>query len=189
MKTCNWNMRAIVVLLASILCEVRTSAFTIPENGRKNRLPWMVEKKRTRRFSQIQSFEDQDVGMLDMATADKERLIESMSKLLARQQADIRITENILESLKSDYHIAALEKGTLSFAASIASGFDYGFVSRSEGANFAEIKGGIPGYGPPAGVWRLGWQQFWRNWDAMKGEYRDEEDIGKWLIKLARNFW
>ena len=40
------------------------------------------------------------------------------------------------------------------------------------------------GYGPPASVFSLGVQQFRRNLDAIKGEYKDEEDISKLLFDI-----
>ena len=107
--------------------------------------------------------------------------IEALKKLLARQHEELRVTESLLESLQNNDGLNRIDGTPASLATSIASGFNYGFVSRSEGANFTDIKGGVPGYGPPASIWRLGWQQCWRNWDAMKGEYADEEAVGKWL--------
>lgn len=77
---------------------------------------------------------------------------------------------------------------TLSYAASIASGFDYGFVSRSEGVEFAELNGGIDGYGPPANLWLLGTSQFVRNWNAIKNEYKDEEEVGTGSLHLSDRF-
>lgn len=109
--------------------------------------------------------------------------IEALKKLLARQQEELGVTESLLESLQNIDGLKHMDGTPASLAASIASGFNYGFVSRSEGANFTELNGGVPGYGPPASVWRLGWQQFWRNFDAMKGEYRDEEPVGKRIQK------
>lgn len=111
--------------------------------------------------------------------------IEALKKLLARQQEELRVTASLLESLQNNDGMNRIDGTPGSLATSIASGFNYGFVSRSEGANFKDIKGGVPGYGPPANIWRLGWQQCWRNWDAMKGEYADEEAVGKWIQNRA----
>lgn len=112
--------------------------------------------------------------------------IEALKKLLARQQEELRVTESLLESLQNSDGLNHIGGTPASLATSIASGFNYGFVSRSEGANFTDIKGGagVPAYGPPANIWRLGLQQFWRNWDAMKGEYRDEDPVGKRIHNL-----
>ena len=99
--------------------------------------------------------------------------IKQLEKLLARQKADIEQTEDLICKLKST---CGSDEGDdiESYANSIAAGFDYGFVSRSEGASFSETR---PGYGPPANILTLGWQQFFRNLDAIKGEYKDEEPI------------
>lgn len=107
--------------------------------------------------------------------------VKSLRRLLARQEADMKTTEKLLQSLEDakefDYEDA--EKNLPMSAAPIIMGFDYGFVSRSEGAGYSEFKGDLPGYehGPPGNVWKLGWAQFWRNLDAMKGEYKDEPDM------------
>jgi ubiquinol oxidase len=69
----------------------------------------------------------------------------------------------------------------------ITSGKDYGFRSRSEGCRFENVNvnmnadtdedGLFGGYGPPANIFSIGRQQFMRNLDAMKGEYKDEDDM------------
>jgi hypothetical protein len=108
------------------------------------------------------------------------KTLAALERVLKRQKADIEMTENLLENLRNDGNSSG-PKGekSLAFAASIVSGFDYGFASRSEGAGVLEIEGGLPGYGPPKNLWILGWGQFWRNVEAMKGEYKDEKDNGK----------
>jgi ubiquinol oxidase len=123
--------------------------------------------------------EKSDISEESDASKRADEAIAALKKLLARQQEELRMTESLLESLQSNDGLSHIDGTPASLAASIASGFNYGFVSRSEGANFTDIKGGVPGYGPPASIWRLGWQQCWRNWDAMKGEYADEEPVGK----------
>jgi hypothetical protein len=107
--------------------------------------------------------------------------VKKLERQLELQKADIKKTESLLQSLKQGHvydtnNIDA--EGSLSFAESIMSGFDYGFNSRSEGATVIELQGGFEGYGPPANLFTLGARQFWRNWDAIKGEYKDEEDNG-----------
>ena len=79
-----------------------------------------------------------------------------------------------------------------SIVASVASGVDYGYTSRSEGCRSESIKSGnylgggsggnggdgdarFEGYGPPGNIFALGSRQFARNLFAMIGEYKDEE--------------
>ena len=61
------------------------------------------------------------------------------------------------------------------------SGFDYGFVSRSEGAPSELQTGATPAGlsygGPPASIFSLGIRQFLRNWQAIQGEYKDEAEV------------
>lgn len=73
---------------------------------------------------------------------------------------------------------------TSSIIASVASGVDYGYTSRSEGCRSEAIKkqtssqstddARFEGYGPPGNIFTLGSQQFMRNLRAMIGEYTDE---------------
>jgi ubiquinol oxidase len=74
-----------------------------------------------------------------------------------------------------------------SIAASVASGVDYGYTSRSEGCKSEPIKSNyldddddvrFEGYGPPGNVLSLGSRQFVRNLRAMIGEYNDEASDG-----------
>ena len=80
-----------------------------------------------------------------------------------------------------------------SITASVFAGVDYGFQSRSEGCRFESLQSEysavsddststimspkFKGYGPPANIWKLGVQQFNRNLNAIRGEYREEENI------------
>ena len=64
--------------------------------------------------------------------------------------------------------ISPVERTRVRWALSLT-GFDHGFVSRSEGGTNSEFKGDLPAYMPPRNVWKFGWGQFWRNWDTMKG--------------------
>jgi len=80
---------------------------------------------------------------------------------------------------------------TSSIIASVASGVDYGYTSRSEGCRSEAIKkqssqssshnidARFEGYGPPGNIFALGSQQFMRNLRAMIGEYYsdDEEEM------------
>jgi ubiquinol oxidase len=107
--------------------------------------------------------------------------VKALEKLLARQKSEFEETERLLKKFKApaDADPGSEDvKRSLSTAASIRSGFDYGFVSRSEGASFSELKGGslaFEGYGPPANIFSLGTQQLIRNGKAILGEYADEE--------------
>jgi hypothetical protein len=105
----------------------------------------------------------------------------ALRTLLVKQECEVKETKRLLKKFESNTSTNPgneAVKDSLSTAASIQSGFDYGYVSRSEGASFSEMKGRSPeGYGPPSNIFSLGTQQFIRNWRAMKGEYMDEEPI------------
>jgi hypothetical protein len=113
--------------------------------------------------------------------------IKSLQYLLQRQEADMETTKKLLNSLERAKNFDPNNnnddndiENNIHAPNLITMGFDYGFVSRSEGANFSEFEmSDIAGYdyGPPANVWMLGWGQFWRNLNAIKGEYNDEPDI------------
>jgi ubiquinol oxidase len=90
-----------------------------------------------------------------------------------------------LEELKSAEG-EVQDKKSFTLASSVLSGFDYGFVSRSQGVRSTLTGGGFAGdgndgsfesYGPPANIIVLGSQQFIRNLKAMKDEYDDEEEV------------
>lgn len=113
----------------------------------------------------------------------------ALHKLLERQQRDVQQTLDLLEDLDVEYgaqgndpfagNVSALDAGGA--VASVATGADYGFISRSEGCRSTSLDVGgsdarFAGYGPPGSVVELGAQQFMRNLLAMIGEYRDEED-------------
>ena len=126
-------------------------------------------------------------------------------KLLEKQKRELRDTENLLKQLTptevtTNSTIFSLSNGSTSMSnatsitASVFAGVDYGFVSRSEGCRFESLESQFPtsdinpkfqGYGPPANIWKLGWQQFNRNLDAIRGEYRDEENISKYQVILS----
>ena len=93
-----------------------------------------------------------------------------------------------------------------STAASILSGFDYGFISRSEGVKTQDLDRNLKAKllkkkgkaaatnegddgndnegtsiieyydGPPENLWSLGSKQFIRNWNAIRGEYGDTDE-------------
>lgn len=113
---------------------------------------------------------------------------EALMKLLARQKKEVRETEDLIKDLQFDMlnndPVTANSTNVAqrpSITSSLLSGFDYGFVSRSEGCRFENVNDFndklFEGYGPPANVFSLGSQQFMRNLNAMKGEYRDEDDF------------
>lgn len=123
---------------------------------------------------------------------------EALTKLLERQQRDVQQTLDLINNLELDTttttHIVYEDDGTQpnsstpqqqqqtapSIAQSVASGADYGFLSRSEGCRptplFSSPDIRFEGYGPPGNVFSLGSQQFMRNLNAMLDEYKDEED-------------
>ena len=125
----------------------------------------------------------------DSSEAERKQIaVEALEKLLARQQAEVEDTETLLQQLR-EMDLGQADEETMNRAASVLSGVDYGFVSRSEGASFEKLHGGIYNtttqgsvyekYGPPSNIFELGIQQFIRNLNAIKGEYKDEDDIGK----------
>lgn len=139
------------------------------------------------------------------ATRKKQVARNALSKLLERQQRDMQQTLDLLTSLdgvdddifdrgdRRHLDVAALDDNdgnaalsisiTNSITSSVAAGFDYGYISRSEGCRSESIKsrnylGGdvrFEGYGPPGNVFALGSQQFARNLRAMIGEYNEEQ--------------
>jgi ubiquinol oxidase len=107
--------------------------------------------------------------------------VETLKKLLDKQESEVKETKRLLERFESpagdDPGNEAIKRSP-STAVSIESGFDYGFISRSEGASFSEMQGRSPeDYYPPSNIFSLGAQQFIRNWNAILGEYRDEEPM------------
>jgi ubiquinol oxidase len=123
----------------------------------------------------------------------------ALQRLHDRQRNELLETERMLQALSITAANSDSESGDdlqkykaslasssrqFSTAASILSGTDYGFVSRSEGPP-AILSGGLSAlngntnsginYGPPSNIWTLGTQQFIRNLLAMKGEYADDD--------------
>jgi ubiquinol oxidase len=119
-------------------------------------------------------------------TSSTSKYVTSLESLLKQQKAELRDTENLLELVKEASEGTKLNldedsSPAISTVASILSGFDYGFVSRSEGSP-SLLKPGLVvdglGYGgPPANILSLGTKQFVRNCYAIKGEYKDEEEV------------
>jgi ubiquinol oxidase len=118
---------------------------------------------------------------------DKAKHLESLKKLLERQQSETSETSRLIRRLEQTDDIPRHADGSvdnddkdIAMASSLMAGFDYGFVSRSEGPTIVELQNvspGFEGYGPPTNLLALGSQQFMRNLMAMIGEYRDEEDV------------
>lgn len=115
----------------------------------------------------------------------KQDAIDALEKLMDRQKAELSETETLLNQLQK---LKPTDPKISNRAASVLSGVDYGFVSRSEGATFQSLSGGLANetlakgsvyekYGPPANIVELGVQQFKRNLNAIKGEYKDEADV------------
>jgi len=110
----------------------------------------------------------------------------SLEKLRKRQRDEAQETERLIEqfseALSTDTKSLndLIQQGTR--ASSILAAFDYGFQSRSAGASakleqtVKEASGQLESYGgPPKSFFSLGVEQFNRNLDAMRGEYKDEE--------------
>lgn len=101
--------------------------------------------------------------------------IEALKELRDRQRADLEETERLLETVVEGTDPTEIHAN---IATSLLTATDYGFLSRSEGAQI-----GLPGNwdslkysGPPPNICKLSTNQFWRNWKAIQGEYSDEPD-------------
>jgi hypothetical protein len=174
-------MRATKIGIAYLLLSRTTSAFI---GIQQNQARVALNPSRSQSFLSFYEVEGKNSNeFFDVPDNEHPAAVEALERLLKRQKAELALTENLLKNIREPTYNADLDSGPLSFAASIASGFDYGFKSRSEGAP-SEVAGALPGYSPPKNVWSLGWQQFFRNLDAMKGEYADEEDEGTFLMPL-----
>jgi hypothetical protein len=102
-----------------------------------------------------------------------EETVNALEKLLKQQKAELAETEKLLQAIRSSDDMSPEIRST---AASVAAGFDYGFKSRSDGPVLNRTIPTLAYGGPPANLWTIGTTQFWRNWNAMKGEYEDEDD-------------
>ena len=104
----------------------------------------------------------------------KDKLI----KLYEKQRQELLATEELLQGLQKSN---CGGNTTSPLTESISSGINYGFISRSEGCRFENVDDlaneTFTAYGPPANIFSLGKQQFIRNLDAIKGEYKDEENM------------
>mmetsp|Transcript_19011 Transcript_19011/g.43573 ORF Transcript_19011/g.43573 Transcript_19011/m.43573 type:complete len:600 (+) Transcript_19011:241-2040(+) len=138
---------------------------------------------------------------VEEAKRKKQVATDALKKLLDRQQRDVQQTLDLLEHITiiDEHQLFGLHENDMltgenvtemafnlsanPMTASIASGVDYGFISRSEGCRVENLSNEylsedlrFEDYGPPGNVWELGSQQFMRNLRAMVGEYRDEVD-------------
>ncbi|KAL7490358.1 hypothetical protein ACHAW6_016127 [Cyclotella cf. meneghiniana] len=124
-------------------------------------------------------------------TSKKKRIArDALNKLLERQKKDVQQTLDLIQSLDLDTMSTSYEDDMTSsnntvtapsIAISVASGADYGFMSRSQGCRPTAVDKEyndfrFEGYGPPGNILSLGSQQFMRNLRAMFNEYSDEED-------------
>ena len=107
----------------------------------------------------------------------------ALETLRERQRSELEETERLLELVMAQTtdHASASTPTSLSTAASLLSGVNYGFVGRSDGIP-ATLQGGLEQLahtypGPPPNLWTLGTTQFMRNLKAMVGEYSDEPDV------------
>jgi hypothetical protein len=129
--------------------------------------------------SQLQNESTQDPALL--------AAIAALQRLKARQETELAETIKMLtmverqEYEKSEADDDDTDAGS-STAASLLSGFNYGFLSRSEGAP-ATLVSSVGGMlqsiysGPPGNIFNVGSQQFMRNLNAMRGEYADEPPV------------
>jgi len=111
---------------------------------------------------------------------------DSLEKLAKRQLRDYEERQRLLMQYKSSDGPHNRLPGTIDphdessevnkFAMSLASGFNYGFVSRSHGVvpseDLADARSG-----PPPNIWALATQQFGRNLNSIGGEYQEEADL------------
>jgi ubiquinol oxidase len=167
------------VLLALFLKSA--SGFTVPTTNRISPSHRSSMTKLRVIFDNKLSEEDS----LRQATA-----VEALEKLRERQQAELEETDRLLKLVTTKGQEGSASHQSLSTAASILSGVDYGFLSRSEGAP-STLQGGWDSLGtayggPPSNLWTLGKNQFIRNWNAIKGEYNDEPEK---ILTLEQERW
>jgi len=175
-------MRRAIVLFVSLQCCQPGHCF-VPSSPFVTPLPSSVPFHRTA----VRSTSSR-------SPVDRDTALDALEKLLERQKAEVRETERIIQGLTSlpqNETVSHLSETpgsaevlrVSSIGESILSGVDYGFASRSEGCKSTIVgESGTPArqfenYGPPANIFSLGIQQFNRNLDAIKGEYRDEIDL------------
>jgi hypothetical protein len=111
--------------------------------------------------------------------AKKDTARAALLKLLQNQRKSLQETEELIRNLEDDNSPVGGSKPN-AITQTVLSGVNYGFVSRSEGSASSayDLTNEIfEGYGPPPNALSLGKQQLIRNLNAIKGEYKDEQDI------------
>mmetsp|Transcript_12139 Transcript_12139/g.18200 ORF Transcript_12139/g.18200 Transcript_12139/m.18200 type:complete len:520 (-) Transcript_12139:123-1682(-) len=111
--------------------------------------------------------------------AKKDTARSALEKMLENQRKSLQETEELIRNLEADNSPVDGSKPN-TITQTVLSGVNYGFVSRSEGSASSAYdltNETFEGHGPPPNAFSLGKQQFIRNWNAIKGEYKDEEDI------------
>jgi ubiquinol oxidase len=106
----------------------------------------------------------------------KEGTIESLQRQLDRQLVEIQETRRLLNYLNETKNETIFSNEHKQENSGVF-GYDYGFISRSEGATSLLKSGGDLYDGPPGSLFEIGQQQFVRNLRAMVGEYRDEPNL------------
>ena len=130
------------------------------------------------------SYETLHDALVDQSNdQDQQDAIEKLTQLRDRQKEEFEETQRLLDLISnpSDPTHSTSNNKAYSTAASLLAGFDYGFLSRSEGPQ-STLRGSIESLslkygGPPGNIWALGRKQFMRNLDAIRGEYSDEPEV------------
>jgi ubiquinol oxidase len=129
------------------------------------------------------------------ATRYEEETLRALENLRARQASELKETERLIRLIQLQHNVD--ENGvdeddafTTAWTPGVLIGFDYGFVSRSEGpppvnASSVILAANQAG-GPPSNIWKLGSAQFMRNLRAMIGEYTDEPDATLTSLQESR---
>jgi hypothetical protein len=131
------------------------------------------KKMYTPTLLQESTYNNEDI----MAKKDTARA--ALLKLLQNQRKSLQETEELIRNLEDDNSPVGGTKPN-AITQTVLSGVNYGFVSRSEGSASSayDLTNEIfEGYGPPPNALSLGKQQLIRNLNAIKGEYKDEQDI------------
>jgi ubiquinol oxidase len=120
------------------------------------------------------------------STSSEDETLRALENLRARQAAELKETERLIRLIQRQHtDEKVLDEDEDDFEStvwtpSVLIGFDYGFISRSEGpplnASSVLLAAANQVGGPPANILKLGSAQFMRNLRAMIGEYTDEPD-------------
>lgn len=169
-------VRLLALALVSPMIHYSALGLAPPSRGISTRL----ESLRFRMVSS--SNEEITTQLLNEAAKDVAQLsaVAALQKLKARQEMELEETERMINMMKRGIEAMSHDDTSTSNAASLLSGFDYGFVSRSEGAPSSLSSSGMLGSiysGPPGNLLNVGLKQFMRNLKAMRGEYSDEPSL------------